>query len=137
MPLRYTTVRKAFPYMLSGVVLTLFMAWGLPLLLASRGLGPVVAPALVWASVSPTDGAPLPPANTENWKPAIMEVRRSAFSDWYIAYPSTARDDGEITWPTLGLKTLVDAGNTNRKRSWLTHVCPQSSRGRYLQGRRA
>ena len=115
MPQRYTTVRKAFPYMLSGVALTLFMAWGLPLLLASRGLGPVVAPALVWASVSPTDGAPLPPANTENWKPAIMEVRRSAFSDWYVAYPSTARDDGEITWPTLGLKTLVDAGNTNRK----------------------
>jgi amino acid transporter len=46
--------------LLGGIAITLFMAWGLPLLLASRGIGPTTVPATVWQGASNASAAPLP-----------------------------------------------------------------------------
>jgi len=78
---------KAWPYLLSGVAITLFMSWGLPLLLASRGIGPANAPISMWrpAAAASTSGAGVD--GSFSGAGPTLEVRRSAFSDWYIALP--------------------------------------------------
>ena len=76
---------KAWPHLLAGVAVSLFMAWGLPMLLAVRGVGPSGAPMSLWhrgpSSELWSDHAP------------SLSVRRSAFSDWYIAEPVTTALD--------------------------------------------
>ncbi len=79
------------PYLASGLVLSLVVAWGLPLVLATRGFGPVDAPLLLWhrePGLGPwTDAAPM------------MTVRRSVFSDWFIAEPAPSIAPGRFGWP--------------------------------------
>ena len=84
------------PYLLSGIACTLFMAWGLPLLLSARGVGPTDAPLSLWhrgpASEIWQDHAP------------ILSVRRAAFSDWYIAEPAPTTSEGVAFWPDTDLE---------------------------------
>jgi hypothetical protein len=95
---------RAFPYLLSGIAITLFMAWGLPLLLASRGIGPTTVQATVWQRTQRTSAAP--DDNRFHADPYI-ELRRAAFSDWYLAYPSRSTTaGGESEWPTGSLAQL-------------------------------
>ncbi len=75
------------PFLATGIGLTLFMAWGVPLLLASRGLGPSPASADLQRLSTMGDGS-------------TLEVRRSIFSDWCIAEPSRPADDASTrSWP--------------------------------------
>lgn len=112
---------KAWPYLLSGVAVTLFMSWGLPLLLAARGIGPTDVPMTLWhrdpASDSWQDHAPM------------LWVRRAAFSDWYIAEPASATSDGHAFWPDRNLEdsngrarsapaAVVTAPPTEQAASW-------------------
>jgi hypothetical protein len=84
------------PYLLSGIACTLFMAWGLPLILASRGFGPWDAPLSLWhrgpSSELWSDHAP------------SLSVRRSAFSDWYIAEPVITALEVRKYWPDTDLE---------------------------------
>lgn len=87
---------KASPFLVSGLAITLFMAWGLPLILASRGIGPSDAPLSLWhrgpSSELWSDHAP------------SLSVRRSAFSDWYIAEPVTTALEPRTYWPDSDLE---------------------------------
>jgi hypothetical protein len=87
---------KAWPHLLAGVAVSLFMAWGLPMLLAVRGVGPSGAPMSLWhrgpSSELWSDHAP------------SLSVRRSAFSDWYIAEPVTTALDPRTYWPDADLE---------------------------------
>ena len=87
---------KAAPLLASGLAITLFMAWGLPLVLASRGIGPTDAPMSLWhrgpSSDLWSDHAPM------------LSVRRSAFSDWYIAEPVTTALEPRTYWPDTDLE---------------------------------
>lgn len=94
---------KAAPLLASGLAITLFMAWGLPLVLASRGIGPTDAPMSLWhrgpSSELWSDHAPM------------LSVRRSAFSDWYIAEPVTTALEPRTYWPDTDLE---DSGGRSR-----------------------
>jgi len=92
------------PYLLCGVASTLFMAWGMPLLLSARGIGPADAPLSLWhrgpASEIWQDHAPM------------LSVRRAPFSDWYSAEPAPSTAEGTAFWPDTDLED-----SSNRARS--------------------
>lgn len=109
------------PYVLCGIACTLFMAWGLPLLLSARGIGPTDTPLSLWhrgpASEIWQDHAPM------------LSVRRAAFSDWYVAEPAAERGDGAIRWPDTDLEdangrarsapsAVITAPPTEQSSSW-------------------
>jgi hypothetical protein len=102
----FTRLRHVFPFFVSGVLCTLFFAWGLPLILTARGSGAWGEPTLYWFSMpreAPMDdvGMGLNIAATAATMSSI-EVRRGLLSDWYIARSSDAGHiwpDGELHEP--------------------------------------
>jgi hypothetical protein len=93
-------------HLLAGLGITLFMAWGLPLALSMRGIGAVNAPRTIWFR-EPGEG-PQPgtlwSSEGEGLVP-ILQARRAAFSDWYVAEPSSPQPSGEVGWPDRALET--------------------------------
>ena len=91
--------RSLAVYVMSGVACTLFMAWGLPLLLAARSIGPEDAPFVSWhrdpASDLWQDGSPM------------LLVHRATFSDLYIAQPARGTRDFTAYWPESELQTTT------------------------------
>lgn len=87
---------KASPFLVSGLAITLFMAWGLPLILASRGIGPSDAPMSLWHRG--------PSAEIWGDHAPRLSVQRSAFSDWYIAEPVTTALEPRTAWPDADLE---------------------------------
>ncbi len=83
--------RRGFPFAVSGVVVTLFMAWGTPLMLAMRGLGSTAADALRLFSF------PVQNSHSTVWYWPRLEVRRGSMSDWCVAEP--VWDDERMHWP--------------------------------------
>jgi hypothetical protein len=87
---------RPWPYLLSGVLCTLFMAWAMPLLLAMRGLGPSS-----WSERPQLLVANHPMRSSRG---AWLEVRRAIFSDWCVV-ESVGTAQGR-KWPD---GTLFDA----------------------------
>jgi len=84
---RLQALRSVLPFFAAGLGLTLFMAWGVPLLLASRGLGPSPSSAHIQRLSTRAEGS-------------TLEVRRSVFSDWCIAEPSHPSETARARkWP--------------------------------------
>ena len=104
---------KASPFLVSGIALTLFMAWGLPLLLAARGIGPTDAPMSLWARGP----------SSEIWSDhaPILTVRRSAFSDWFVAECVKSPSDGRTYWPDTDLE---DSNGRARFAPWPVITAP-------------
>jgi hypothetical protein len=98
----FARLRRLLPFLVSGVVITLFMAWGLPLILTSKGSSARGEPRLYWLSM------PLKPVADERpgaigidigataASMSTIVVHRGMLSDWYIVQAS--RIGG--TWPT-------------------------------------
>lgn len=112
---------KSWRFALSGVALTLFVAWGLPLLLAARGIGPADSPMSLWHRG--------PASELWDGRAPSLSVRRSAFSDWYIAEPVRTAVDGRTHWPDVDLedangrarsapRSVVIAPPTEQSASW-------------------
>lgn len=78
----WSWTRLVIPFLAAGVVLTVFISWGLPLALATRGSGAWGEPSRVWFGSIDVQGA------------SRVEVRRGVLSDWYIVRPAA---DG--SWP--------------------------------------
>jgi len=106
----------------SGVVITLFIAWGLPIMLAARGSGAWGAPSLQWFGSPdferpgfewhglerPGEGVRDPngigidiPATIA--RTPTVDVRRGVLSDWYVA----RRSESGANWPTGILEELL------------------------------
>lgn len=116
---RLRALRSVLPFLAAGIGLTLFMAWGVPLLLASRGLGPSPTSTDLQRLSALRDGS-------------TLEVRRSIFSDWCIAEPGLQAGGGTTrSWPgeqlydlrrldpaprsaPLGCVLAPDSGDENR-----------------------
>lgn len=103
---------RLVPYVLSGVALTLFMAWAMPLLLAMRGLGPASRFAQAQQLVSsspPVDSAFVP----------SLQVRRGIFSDWCIVEAGSL-PSGDHLWPIEELQEL----SSNRAIASISRAAP-------------
>lgn len=92
-------MRRLLPFLVGGVVVTLFVAWGLPVMLASRGTSAWGAPTLQWlgrpAEVkNDEEGFGLNIAHTAASMPRI-EVRRGILADLYVAQ----RSEVGASWP--------------------------------------
>lgn len=87
---------KAWPHLLAGTAITLLAAWGLPLLLAVRGIGPSSVPMSLWHRHP----------SSELWSDhsPSLSVRRSAIADWYIAEPVTTALEPRTYWPDADLE---------------------------------
>lgn len=94
--------RRALPFVISGVALTLFMAWGVPVILAMRGLGPK----MIAASSSTA------PSVIDSDRAMRNESSLGVMSDWYLAYPSDefARDYTSINTMRAGWPLRAFAG---------------------------
>ncbi|MEY3143201.1 MAG: hypothetical protein RLY21_1694 [Planctomycetota bacterium] len=92
-------LRRLLPFLVGGVVITLFVAWGLPIMLASRGAGAMGAPTLQWLG-EPSEikndeqGFGLNIAHTAASMPA-MQVHRGILADRYVAL----RSEIGSSWP--------------------------------------
>ncbi|MFZ9881026.1 MAG: DUF5658 family protein [Phycisphaerales bacterium] len=75
------------------------MAWGLPLMLALRGIAPDVAKVSIWSRA--LDGA----SNEDTQTSARIEVRRTAFSDLLSALPAAGSQEVAAQWPSDGLES--------------------------------
>lgn len=95
---------RVTPYLLSGVALTLFMAWGMPLLLAMRGLGPSAASSDVYRLATSPVGASASSVVVPD-SIATVEVRRGVFSDWCIVEPGLSHSElpPARIWPLTAL----------------------------------
>lgn len=111
-------LRRIWPHAAVGAVMTLVMAWALPLALASRGVGPMSARPIDWFRIR----AHAAVAGPEHG--AGVTVRRTALADLYAAFPSRRANDGFIDWPLGPLQTFDDwnLGRTN------THTPPWAVR---------
>lgn len=92
--------RSAWPHLVAGIAFTLFTAWGLPLMLTMRGIGPDGPNFVFWHAFSAyeneeTGEVPVP----------VMEIRRSVFSDLVTALPSKVWPNGAVGWPMGPLET--------------------------------
>lgn len=101
-----TLLRRLAPFFVSGVVITLFIAWGLPMALSARGSGAWGEPTLQWfgrPAKAPLDekGIGIDIPSTVAMTPSL-EVRRGILSDWYIAF----RSEVGSTWPSGELTEL-------------------------------
>lgn len=110
--------RRLWPHAAVGCVVTLVLAWALPLALASRGVGPMSARPVDWYLVRPHA------AHTTPELGAGVTVRRTALADLYVAFPSQRAPDGRVDWPTEPLQTYDD---WNLRRD-ITHTPPWSVR---------
>lgn len=92
-------------HLLAGLAITLFMAWGLPLALSMRGIGAANAPRTIWFREPGGGSRPGTPWSSDaDGLVPTLEVRRGAFSDWYVAEPSGVQPSGEAAWPDRGLE---------------------------------
>lgn len=99
---RLQAIQSVLPFLAVGIGLTLFMAWGVPLLLASRGLGPSPSSLDLQRLSTMPDGS-------------TLEVRRSSFSDWCIAEPSRLTQSVSTrSWPNRQLYDLHTPGSAPR-----------------------
>jgi hypothetical protein len=89
-------LRRLMPFFGGGVAIALFVAWGLPIMLAARGTGAWGEPTVRWTA--PLDG---PAESIPGDHPAI-EVRRGVLSDWYSALPSSLGN----AWPTAAAELM-------------------------------
>jgi hypothetical protein len=94
--------RRLWPHAAVGCVVTLVLAWALPLALASRGVGPMSARPVDWYLVRPHAVHTTPELG------AGVTVRRTALADLYVAFPSQRAPDGRVDWPTEPLQTYDD-----------------------------
>ncbi len=90
--------RRAFPFALSGAAMTIFMASGLPLLLAMRGIGPGAQTFSYWKSEY--DSSLEPPAQGY----AFIEVNRGFLADTYLVNRAGRLGESLDRWPTGGLR---------------------------------
>ena len=89
-------LRQILPFLMGGVVITLFVAWGLPIMLAARGTGAWGEPMVRWMSARQgLDESDIPDS-------PVIELRRGVLSDWYSALPSST--DG--AWPTAAAELV-------------------------------
>jgi hypothetical protein len=117
---------KAWPFLLSGVAITLFMSWGLPLLLAARGIGPANAPLGMWRPAADGSRGGDGTDDAVSGAGPTLEVRRSAFSDWYIALPREG-DRGQARGDDRGQAREEDRGQARED-------APGSARTRWPEG---
>ncbi len=97
MALRLHRARSIIVFVVSGVVCTLCVAWGLPLLLAARGIGPEDARFSLWHR-DPTSDL------WQDGSPTLLR-HQAALSDLYIAEPARGTRDSTAYWPDSKLET--------------------------------
>jgi hypothetical protein len=103
-------LRQFLPFIASGVISTLFIAWGLPIMLAARGSSAWGEATLVWGEIAAPQGDASPFSSDASPPFPRVEVRRGILSDWYIARPGVPGK-----WPVGELEDLAFEHSTARR----------------------
>lgn len=96
-------VRGGWLHLVSGIALTLFMAWALPVILTVRGIGPDAASPHTLRCVRHEAGG------ADAGRHASTLIRRSVLSDLFTSLPSSVGDGGRVRWPVGPLEATDGA----------------------------